>query len=40
MGTEIKLLNVKLTVMPIITGALGTVSKGFVLGMEDLEIRK
>ena len=28
----------KVTVIPIVTGALGTVTKGFVLGLEDSEI--
>ena len=28
-----------MTVIPIVTGALGTVIKGLVLGQEDLEIR-
>ena len=28
----------KVTVMPIVTGALGTLTKGLVQGLEDLEI--
>ena len=35
-----KLLNMKLTVMPIVTGVLGTVTKGLVQGLEDLEIKR
>ena len=34
-----KLWNVKVTVIPIVTGALGTVTKGFIQGLDDLEIR-
>ena len=34
------LWNMKVTVIPVIIGALGTVIKGFVLGLEDLEIRE
>ena len=33
-----KLWNMKVTVIPIVIGALGTVSKGLVKGLEDLEI--
>ena len=29
----------KVTVIPIVIGALGTVTKGLVQGLEDLEIR-
>ena len=29
----------KVTVIPIVVGALGTVTKGLVKGLEDLEIR-
>ena len=29
----------KVTVIPIVTGALGTVTKEFVVRLEDLEIR-
>ena len=35
-----KLWNMKVTFIPIILGALGTVTKGFVQGLEDLEIRR
>ena len=34
-----KLWNLKVTVIPIITGELGTVPKGLVRELEDLEIR-
>ena len=34
-----KLWNMKLTTIPIVIGALGTVTKGLILGLEDLEIR-
>ena len=33
-----KLLNMKLTIIPIVIGDLGTVTKGLVQGLEDLEI--
>ena len=33
-----KLWNMKVTVIPIVTGALGKVTKGLVQEMEDLEI--
>ena len=33
-----KLWNMKVTVIPIVIGALGTLTKGFVQGLEDLEI--
>ena len=29
----------KVTVIPVVIGALGTISKGLVKGVEDLEIR-
>ena len=29
----------KMTVIPVVMGALGTISKGLVKGLEDLEIR-
>ena len=29
----------KVTIIPIVIGALGTITKGFVQGLEDLEIR-
>ena len=31
--------NMKVTIIPIVTGALGTVFKGLVKGLKDLEIR-
>ena len=34
-----KLWNMKVTAIPIVTSALGTVPKGLVKGQEDLEIR-
>ena len=34
-----KLWNMKMTVLPIVIGALGTVIKGLVQGLEYLEIR-
>ena len=34
-----KLWNMKVTVTPIVISALGTVTKGLVQGLEDLEIR-
>ena len=34
-----KLWNMKVTVIPIVTGTLGTVPKGLIQGLEDLEIR-
>ena len=34
-----KLWNLKMTIIPIAIGALGTVTKGLVQGLEDLEIR-
>ena len=33
-----KLWNVKVTIILIVTGAFGTVTKGFLKGMEDLEV--
>ena len=33
-----KLWNIKVTIIPIVIGALGTVTKGLVQGLEDLEI--
>ena len=35
-----KLWNMKVTVIPIAIGALGTVTKGLIQGLEDLEIRR
>ena len=34
-----KLKNMKVTVIPIVIGALGTVTKELVQGLEDFEIR-
>ena len=34
-----KLWNMKVTIIPIVIDALGTVTKGLVEGLEDLEIR-
>ena len=33
-----KLWNLKVTIIPILIGALGTVTKGLIQGLEDLEI--
>ena len=33
-----KLLNMKVTIVPIVIGALGTVTKGLLKGLEDLEV--
>ena len=30
--------NMKVTIMPIVIGALGTISKGLLKGLEDLEV--
>ena len=35
-----KLWNIKVTVIPIVTGALGTITKGLVQALEDLEVRE
>ena len=32
-----KLWNMKVTIIPIVTGAFGTVTKGLLKGLEDLE---
>ena len=32
-------MNMKVTVTPIVIGALGTITKGLIQGLEDLEIR-
>ena len=32
-----KLLNMKVTIVPIVIGALGTITKGLLKGLEDLE---
>ena len=34
-----KLWNMKVTIVPIVIGALGTISKGLLKGLEDLEVR-
>ena len=33
-----KLLNMKVTIVPIEIGALGTITKGLLKGLEDLEV--
>ena len=33
-----KLLNMKVTIVPVVIGALGTITKGLLKGLEDLEI--
>ena len=33
-----KLWNMKVTIIPIVIGALGTVTMGWVQGLEDMEI--
>ena len=33
-----KLWNMKVTIIPIVTGAFGTVTKGLLKGLEDLEV--
>ena len=33
-----KLLNMKVTIVPIMIGALGTITKGLLKGLEDLEV--
>ena len=33
-----KLLNMKVTIVPIVIGALGTVTKGLLKGLKDLEV--
>ena len=33
-----KIWNMKVTIIPIVIGALGTVTKGLIQGLEDLEI--
>ena len=35
-----KMWNMKVTIIPIVIGALGTVTKGLIQGEEDLEIRE
>ena len=34
-----KLWNMKVTVIPIVTGVLGTIPKGLIKGLEDVKIR-
>ena len=34
-----KLWNMKVTFIPIVNGTVGTVTKGLIKGLEDLEIR-
>ena len=34
-----KLWNIKVTIIPIVTGTLGTVTKGLIKRLEDSEIR-
>ena len=34
-----KLWNMKVTMIPVVTGALGTITKGLIQGLEDPEIR-
>ena len=34
-----KLLNMNVTIIPIVIGSIGTVSEGLVNGLEDLELR-
>ena len=33
-----KLWNIKVTIVPIVIGALGTITKGLLKGLEDLEV--
>ena len=33
-----KLWNVKVTIIPIVIGAFGTVTKGLLKGLDDLEV--
>ena len=41
LARELKQLwNLKLTVIPTVIGAFGTIPKGLVKGVEDLEIRR
>ena len=35
-----KLWNMKVTIVPIVIGALGTVTEGLLKGLEDLEVRR
>ena len=39
LGWELKKLwNMKVTIIPIVIGAFGTVSKGLLKGLDDLEV--
>ena len=40
LGRELKkkLWNMKVTIIPIVSGAFGTVTKGLFMGLEDLEV--
>ena len=38
LGTEKKLWNLQVTIIPIVIGAFGTVTKGLLKGLEDLEV--
>ena len=39
LARELKMLwNMKMTIIPIVIGAMGTVTKGLIQGVEDLEI--
>ena len=39
LGRELKILwNTKVTIIPIVIGAFGTVAKGLLKGLEDLEV--
>ena len=35
-----KLWNMKVTIVPIVIGALGTITKGLIKGLEDLEVSR
>ena len=39
LAKELKIMNMKVTVIPMVIGALGTVTNGLVQELEDLEIR-
>ena len=40
LARELKMWNMKVKIIPIVIGALGTVTKGSIQGSEDLEIRR
>ena len=40
LGNWKKLWNMKVTVIPIVIGAFGTVTKGLLKGLDDLEVRE